>query len=69
MEGLESLQLVCNELGGVSGTLNLKQLKEVMLSTRVSGAGADDLLKQVSKHSMKPKLLYADGSSRHMLLQ
>lgn len=69
MEGLESLQLVCNELGGVSGILNLKQLKEVMLSTRVSGAGADDLLKQVSKHSMKPKLLYADGSSRHMLLQ
>ncbi|CAO2144783.1 unnamed protein product [Urochloa humidicola] len=57
MQGLKSLQLFCTELGGFSGIEHLLQLEEVILHPDITGGGETDLLKQVSSHPMRPKIL------------
>ncbi|KAJ1256841.1 hypothetical protein BS78_K286400 [Paspalum vaginatum] len=65
MKGLKSLQLLCEKLGEVSGILHLDQLNEVILPNRNLGVGRLSL--EVSKHSNKPKIIYADGSRQGAL--
>lgn len=55
MEGLKSLQLFCQVLGGFSGITHLLHLEELVLPSHVTGLEADDLSLQVSRHPMRPK--------------
>ncbi|KAL6890108.1 hypothetical protein ACP4OV_008871 [Aristida adscensionis] len=61
MEGLESLQLLCTELGGFSGIEHLLRLEEVILASNV--VGAEDLSQQISILPLSPKLLRAPADA------
>jgi hypothetical protein len=57
MQGLETLQLFCTELAGFSGMEHLVRLEEVILHPDITRGGENDLLKQVSSHPMRPKII------------
>lgn len=57
MQGLKSLQLFCTKLGGLSGIEHLVRLEEVILHPDITGGKENDLLKQVSSHPLRPRIL------------